>query len=397
MGVVQLSNVLTELINLDEAVKRERGIVYTPSEIDRQPQVWRKTAATMRGLMGQLARLVKEDELIILTGAGSSYFAAQCVEAALATKHRGLVRSISSTEIVMNPQGTLPRSPFTLVSFARSGNSPEGNAAFELANTLRSGLVKHVVITCNDQGELAQLARASTSPTVLCVLPPETNNGGLAMTSSFSSMVIAGFALAYRGEFPSYEATVDALAAAAARLLEEHSEVLKSLADLPLERVFFVGANPFYGAALESHLKVQEMTDGQVVGKAEDTLGLRHGPMSAINEHTLVVVFTSKDSYRRRYEEDLLKEMAGKGLGCRRIVVGLEPDGDWAEYCHHMLDLDASLARLDNSLLSPVMVLPAQIFGLFKSLQLGLMPDTPSRKRVISRVVEGVKIYPYED
>jgi tagatose-6-phosphate ketose/aldose isomerase len=40
-------------------------------------------------------------------------------------------------------------------------------------------------------------------------------------------------------------------------------------------------------------------------------------------------------------------------------------------------------------------VLPAQMLGFFKSLDLGLKPDTPSESGTITRVVEGVEIYPY--
>jgi tagatose-6-phosphate ketose/aldose isomerase len=389
-----LPNVLSQLLSLDEAIKEEQGIVHTPAEMARQPKVWDQTVETMKDPMELLAELIDKDETIILTGAGSSYYAAQCVEAALAGKHQGFVRSISSTDILMYPEGTLPRSRFILVSFARSGNSPEGNAVFKLAEALRPGLVKQVVITCNDKGELAQLARASTAPSVLCVLPPDTNDAGLAMTSSFTSMVVAGFALAHPGDFAGYEETIGALSKAAELFFEEHSETLKNLAYLPFERIFFIGASPFYGAALESHLKVQEMTDGKVVGKAEDTLGLRHGPMAAIDENTLVILFSSGDTYRRQYESDLLKELAAKNLGRRRIVIGPKPESGWAGLCHHILELDVA-PQLHNSFLSILLVLPAQIIGLFKSLELGLMPDTPSRERVIHRVVQGVTIYPY--
>ena len=137
------------------------------------------------------------------------------------------------------------------------------------------------------------------------------------------------------------------------------------------------------------------MTDGQVIGKAEDTLGLRHGPMAAIDKNTLVVMFASLDAYRRKYETDLLKELSAKDLGCQRVVVAPHPETGWADLSHHVLDFGADLSNLANGMLSPVLVIPAQIIGLFKSLQLGLEPDTPSRKQVISRVVEGVTIYPY--
>jgi len=382
-------------MELDYDTKQERGLLHTPVEIARQPRVWLETKNMMKKHVGQIEKLISGDETIILTGAGSSYYASQCVEEAIAARHKGMVKSISSTEIVMNPENTLPRTPFILVSFARSGNSPEGNAAFELAEALRPGLVTHVVFTCSNEGELARLARESHATGLLCVLPPDTNDAGLAMTSSFTSMVVAGFSLAYGGDFAQYEATVENLAKAAEELLTVHGERLKEIAAMSFDRIFFIGAHPFYGAALESHLKVQEMTDGQVIGKAEDTLGLRHGPMAAVDDKTLVVLFTSLDGYRRKYESDLIKELSAKELGCHRLAVSPRPEAGWANLFHSVLGFGADLDS-DDAILSPVLVIPAQVLGLFKSIELGLMPDTPSRKRVITRVVEGVTIYPYK-
>jgi tagatose-6-phosphate ketose/aldose isomerase len=50
---------------------------------------------------------------------------------------------------------------------------------------------------------------------------------------------------------------------------------------------------------------------------------------------------------------------------------------------------------LQEDYLSIVSVLPAQMIGFFKSLNLGLKPDTPSESGTITRVVEGVEIYPF--
>jgi tagatose-6-phosphate ketose/aldose isomerase len=52
-------------------------------------------------------------------------------------------------------------------------------------------------------------------------------------------------------------------------------------------------------------------------------------------------------------------------------------------------------ALLDEEFLPVCFILPAQLIGLYKSLQLGLNPDMPSESGAISRVVKGVVIYPY--
>jgi tagatose-6-phosphate ketose/aldose isomerase len=64
------------------------------------------------------------------------------------------------------------------------------------------------------------------------------------------------------------------------------------------------------------------------------------------------------------------------------------------------LDMEICLSNgspgLDEQYLAIVSVLPAQLLGFFKSRQLGLDPDRPSRSGAISRVVEGVKIYEHD-
>ena len=107
-----------------------------------------------------------------------------------------------------------------------------------------------------------------------------------------------------------------------------------------------------------------------------------------------MVLFKSVDTYRGKYETGLFKELSAIELGCHRVVISPWPELGWAELCHYVVDFGAGLDLVNNTL-SPVLVIPAQVMGLFKSLELGLMPDTPSRKRVITRIVEGVTIYPY--
>ena len=387
------ANAIEELVNLGEQSRAERGILHTPGEILQQPEAWRQATERVFDLSADLRAVLSGAHELILTGAGSSYFAGVCAEAAL-TRALGLpVRAVASTEIVMDPESTLPGRPFALVSLARSGNSPEGNAAFELAEELRGDLVRHVVITANPEGVLAGLAGTTRRPAALCLLPPQTNDRGLAMTSSLTSLVVAAQALGFLDRPGEYRKVAEALSQAAEEVLRDAGRIA-AWAREPFRRAFFVGARPFFGAALESHLKVQELTDGIVVGKAEDTLGLRHGPMAAVDAETLVVVFCSRDEHRRKYEGDLLRELAGKNLGLKRIAVAPRVEESWRAFLHDWVEFDPGALRgIPDDLVSPVLIIPAQALGLFKSLELGLKPDAPSRNRAISRVVQGVTIY----
>ncbi len=80
-----------------------------------------------------------------------------------------------------------------LVSFARSGNSPESVAAFDLANQCVARC-SHLVITCNKEGHLYQSVQGSDNGFAL-LMPPQTNDKAFAMTSSITSMMCSCLAV----------------------------------------------------------------------------------------------------------------------------------------------------------------------------------------------------------
>lgn len=387
---------LKGLLALPDERKAALGIRYTAGEIAAQPELWLETAEGMLPYRERLGELLDGVQQVILTGSGSSYYIGKSLERALSGRLPVPVQAVPGTEIVMDPEGTLPRVPFLLVSFARSGESPEGNAAFRLADRLRAGLARHVAVTCNAGGTLARLARETASPAACCSLPSATHDRGLAMTASFTSMFVAALLLGATDDPEDYRRVVERLAQAGRLILERYDEPLAKLARQPFERACFVGSGALYGAALEAHLKVQELSDGLVVGKAEDILGLRHGPMAALNDRSLFVLFASGDPYRRRYETDLLREVDHKGLGLARLVVCPYPEPEWRNRSGSIVAFDPEgRLALPDEVTPPVAVVAAQLIALHKSLALGLAPDAPSRKGVIHRVVEGVRIYPF--
>ena len=209
------------------------------------------------------------------------------------------------------------------------------------------------------------------------------------MTSSLTNMVIAGSALAFR---PSYLKDADALASAASRMLHQHAEGLKAIAEGPFRNVVYLGSGCRYGAAREAALKMLEMTDGRVMTFAENCLGLRHGPMCAIDHATLVVCFLSSDLPRRAYERDLLKELSRKRIGWRRVITGVNIPADLLGEEDLGIELTEAAECGDNSL-AVLDVVAGQLLAFFRSLHQGLRPDAPSASGVISRVVNEFTIH----
>ena len=68
--------------------------------------------------------------------------------------------------------------PTLLVSFARSGDSPESVAAAELADQLLSD-VHHLVLTCNADGRLAAAVTARMSARTWLLMPERRQRPGL--------------------------------------------------------------------------------------------------------------------------------------------------------------------------------------------------------------------------
>jgi tagatose-6-phosphate ketose/aldose isomerase len=172
-----------------------QGAKWTAHEIAQQPEVWAKIQSLVASLHPALnhflAPLFAQPGLrIILTGAGTSAFIGQCLAPALLQKLQRRVEAIATTDLVSSPDTTLQVSvPTLLVSFARSGNSPESMAAIDLSDQMLRQC-SHLVFTCNRDGALYQRMHLRSDSHVF-LLPEETNDRAFAMTSSFSGMLLA--------------------------------------------------------------------------------------------------------------------------------------------------------------------------------------------------------------
>src|SRR5678815_3235577 len=252
-----------DLLSPTEAAPESRGGMWTAREIAQQPQMWlrvEKLLAAERASLHEFIAPIVDDPAgrIVLAGAGTSAFIGQCLQPALAMRLRCRVDAIPTTDIVSTPLWLKSAGPTLLVSFARSGNSPESAATLDLAEQVL-GNVRHVVVTCNKDGELAVRARKLRNAH-LVVLPEATNDRGFAMTSSFTCMLLAA-ALAFEAIQP---ATVARLSRSAELLLQQMPSCAQQLVASRFERVVYLGSNELLGLAREAALKLLELTDGRL-------------------------------------------------------------------------------------------------------------------------------------
>ncbi len=394
---------LQDLLSLHAEDRVRLGVEATPAEIAQQPELWCDTARRfaeaaqpVRTLLARVGLPTNAGE-VVFAGAGTSDFVGRCLEGPVSVGLGTRALACPTTDLVTHPEHAFPTSrPAVMVSFARSGNSPESVAAFEIVLKERPE-VRHLVITCNEQGDLTRLARRWGHRAFALVLHPRTNDRGLAMTSSFTSMVMAGLGLAYLEDMGQYVPLADRSAIAAERVLAVAPDIAKAMIARGPKRACFLGSGALLGAATECHLKLQELTDGAVICFYNTFLGLRHGPRAAIRKDTLVVGFLSSEPHVRRYELDLLRSNREQGLGLGHLLVCARADDEVRALADAVIEFDPEgELNLPEAFQAPVVTIVGQLLGLFASLALGLTPDAPSTTGAISRVVQGVTIYPWQ-
>jgi tagatose-6-phosphate ketose/aldose isomerase len=372
----------------DEPELEGLGALWTAREIEQQPAMLRKTrdllAARKNDLDNFLTPLREDQTLrIVLTGAGSSAFIGDCLAPYLAAKLRRRVDAIATTDLVCAPHLFFSEQlPTLLVSFARSGNSPESVAAVELAERCL-GEVHHLGITCNPDGALA---RRKLGLNIL--LPEETHDRSFAMTSSFSCMLYA--ALSALSGIEGMQPRVPAIAQAVEGVIQTQRDALRALAANKYERVVYLGSHIFKGLAHEAALKLLELTDGRVISAYDSPLGFRHGPKTIVNGNSLVVIFLSNDPYTRRYDLDLLEEIRRDAAAGGVLAISGREEGIAAGVERILV---AGMAHAEDVDLLFPFVAAAQIFAFEEALGRGIPPDNPNRTGTVHRVVQGVRIH----
>jgi tagatose-6-phosphate ketose/aldose isomerase len=397
----ELENPLRTLLDLPEEQKQERGLEHTPREIWQQPSTWAQTYQRCSERAREINEVLRRagvgrgstsSPTVYLVGAGTSDYTGRALAPLLRSRWGCDVWAIPSTTMLTEfDEFHRPGREYLWISFSRSGESPEGVALLDRALN-RNRDIRHLVITCNQPSPMAQLCTQHADRAFALVLDDVVNDRGLAMTSSFSNMLLAGQCVANADELTVFGEIVAQLSEIGSQFLPAAAEVAAAVTTLGCTRACFVGSGVLRAVADESSLKVVELSAGKVTTMAETPLGLRHGPLSSVDSQTLFIAYLSSEARRRGYELDLLREIDRKRLGRVRAVVtaqGMDDVTSLADYCL-TLDCPASFPDVYRPVLD---VMLGQLVGLFASMRSGLKPDQPSPNGAITRVVQPIKLY----
>lgn len=393
-----MEKVISKLLGLEISKLEDCSGLNTAKEIIQQPDTWRESVKNLIKNKIEIKSFInsflsKKEFRIILTGAGTSAFAGEVCEPYLTSLLNKRVEAIATTDLVASPKSYFIKDiPTLLVSFARSGNSPESVHAVNLASQLVDDLYQ-IVITCNENGKLAKNT-VNDEKSLLLLMPPQTNDLGFAMTSSFTTMVLNAMAVFNINNIENFSSDVDKLSNSVNDFIENNIEKVTSLSNEDFERIVYLGSSTSKGIARESALKVLELTAGKVNASYDTPLGFRHGPKSVVDDETVSVIYISNDEYTRKYDLDLAKEMLAHKKNDKVVIVGDNIEEDILNKADYVFNVENINYTVENEVLLPLQqIIFGQMLSFLKSVNLGITPDNPCPTGEVNRVVQGVILH----
>ena len=382
-----------------DAELEKLGAKITTREIEQQPELWQQTWSIYQNNKTKITDFLNQINQkwgkvrVIYTGAGTSAYVGNTIMPYLqknGDRKKYDFEAIDTTKIVSTPEDYLEKdTPTILVSFARSGNSPESVATVELAKKLVTNLYQ-IAITCAPEGHLAQDLEGD--PTGLVLLMPEKSlDQGFAMTGSFSCMSLMALLVFDTLTDEKKEHIVNQIAQMGKSVIDRENEI-QSLVDIDFNRITYIGSGSLGGLAEETRLKILELTAGEVAALFDTSMGLRHGPKSFLDKKTIVFDFVSNNTYTRQYDLDILNEIKDDQIVPLVMAVGQEKEGQDFSGKSFMF---AEKELLPDAYLALPDVMFGQTIALLTSIKVNNKPDTPSPTGTVNRVVKGVTIHEF--
>ena len=321
----------------------------TYREIKSQTQAWAQALE-----MSRQARLPAAEhyDQVIFTGCGSTFYLSLAAAALYQQLTGRIARAIPAGELLLNSDTILTKQKILLIAISRSGTTTETIKAVE---KFKAGKYGEVLVISNYAETLSRLADAS-------IMIPAGQEESVAQTRSFASMYVAACAIAVRmaGRQDLLE-HMTVLPEIGIRMMENFEAVARQIGEnLDYNSFYFLGSGIRYGLACETNLKMKEMT--LTHSEPFHFLEFRHGPMSMVNENTMVIGLVSESNFE--HESKVLKEMSV--LGGRIVSLGES-------------NVDIPFQSGIPEIVRGVLYLPVlQLMGFYRALVKGLNPDRPT-------------------
>lgn len=338
--------------------KRNSELTYR--EMYLQPESFEAVNASLSDIYAVLDQVFAEkyDELIF-TGCGTSMYLAQAAAHAFSTCNAVPAKAMCCSELYYFPETFVKGRKVLVLPITRKSYTTEVRMAIDKIRSYPG--VKTLAITCD---------KDSAAYNDYVLLSPNTDEDSVIMTRSFTSMLYLAVVMAMyvggrqediaamAGYGDSARDALKKMDALAKQVMEEHSH---------LNLYITLGQGVYYGVANECMNKMKEM--GISNSEAYYSLEYRHGPMSLVDENTLIIFLGHSETVKE--DAKLLAEM--KKYGAVTVAIGNTASSDLkeADYC---LDLPYGYNDLQNAALIGFI---GQFIGYYIAEMKGIDADSP--------------------
>ena len=333
----------------------------TYKEIYGQPVSFQAVNDTLDTIFKTLDEVFAEkyDE-VIFTGCGTSLYLAQASAHAFSTCTGISAKGMCCSELYYFPETYVGNGKKVLVvPMTRKSYTTEVRMAIDKVRSYPG--VKSLAITCDPD---------SSKYNDYMLLSPETPEDSVIMTRSFTSMIYLAVVMSYYvgGKKEKIEQLKDYAANAESFLKATDEMAKKIVAEHPECNLFItLGQGINYGIANECMNKMKEMSLSN--SEAYYTLEYRHGPMSLVDDKTLIILLGNEDTVDG--DAKLLTQM--KEYGAKVLAIGNNASKDFTDV-DYTLDMPYGYDSLQNA---PIIGFIGQLIGYYVAELKNLNADSP--------------------
>jgi len=241
-------------------------------------------------------------DIVLFTGCGTSFYLAIAAARYYQSATGEVAVAVPASELFLHTDThILSNKKYNIIGISRSGTTSEIIMALEHLNGSEN--IRTMAVTCNGDTPMAEVANE-------VIALNDISEKSVVMTQSFSNMLYAlqlyAAKISQRVELMNQLEKIPALVKTALGNGEQLKQVTE---DLTKKRFIFLGSGAYNGLAKEATLKLKEMT--QTECESYSNLEFRHGPISIVDEATVVILFTQKET--KDFDQALIKDIQKLG------------------------------------------------------------------------------------
>jgi glucosamine--fructose-6-phosphate aminotransferase (isomerizing) len=329
---------------------------FMSKEIHEQPAVLKRVAAGHRPHALRLAAMLREARDVFVVGCGTAGHAALAAQYLLA--RIAAMRVTFATGSEFSYLADFVSKGALVIAMSQSGETIDVIETARVARSRGARVAALVNVEGSTLWRMADYALPLGAGPERCVLATKS------FTAKLAVLLMTAYELAGQPEVGVR--LVDGAADEVARMLtDDRRDLIRQIAEHVYlrEHLFVIGRGPSYPLALETALKVKEVSYVHAEGFAGGEL--KHGVIALIEPGTPCLVLAPCDE---THDDILAGAMQVKARGAMLIGVSPEP--------HEAFDYHIAVADLGPAT-AIVNAVPGQVLGYYLALLRGHDPDKP--------------------